>query len=164
MPKIRPRYVRDLPKICPRYARDMPKICQRYARDICNKKFGQNVHHNSGVGSISPFQNVVRFGAKCLGAKCPWGILSRGILSFGAKCLLAVCQWVINVFSGIPANQVSSFVQKDTASPIHFSCRGHLSAAGSRLRSQNDNEICQTHSQFQWRFKAWWITVFRCLH
>ena len=67
-------------------------------------------------------------------------------------------------FSGIPANQVSSFVQKDTASPIHFSCRGHLSAAGSRLRSQNDNEICQTHSRFQWRFKVWWITVFRCLH
>ena len=35
---------------------------------------------------MSPFQNFVRFGAKC-----PWGILTWGILSFGAKCLRAKC-------------------------------------------------------------------------
>ena len=165
MPKIRSRYARDMSKICPRYAQDMPEICTRYAQDmhkICQRNMQKKSWGKMSWGKMSTIFTQV-------GAKCPWGILSWGILSFGAKCLgakclLAVSQWVINVFSGIPANQVSSFVQKDTASPIHFSCRGHLSAAGSRLRSQNDNQICQTHSQFQWRFKVWWITVFRCLH
>ena len=38
MPKIGPRYARDMPKICPRYARDMPKICSRYAQDMTTRK------------------------------------------------------------------------------------------------------------------------------
>ena len=41
------------------------------------------------IGAIMlQYVTILQWG-KCLGAQCPWGILSWGILSFGAKCLLA---------------------------------------------------------------------------
>ena len=54
------------------------------------------------IGAIMlQYVTILQWG-KCLGAKCPWGILSWGILSvgqnvLGAKCLLAV-KYVVIMF------------------------------------------------------------------
>ena len=43
---------------------------------------------------MSPFQNFVRFGAKCPWDILSWGILFFGVKCLGAKCLLADCYYV----------------------------------------------------------------------
>ena len=83
MPKICPRYARDITEICLRLAQDIPEICPRYAQDMPEK------YAKKSWGKMST--KILELGQYVLLPKfCAiWGKMSWGILSFGAKCLLA---------------------------------------------------------------------------
>ena len=97
MPKICPRYAKDMHEICPRYAQDMPKICQIYAQDmheICPR-------YAKDMPEICPrYTHITHLGAyyQFLGACFYWGnIIIFTLIVWGQGFILQFTDILIEI-------------------------------------------------------------------